>query len=124
MLTTAGGANGIGASLVELCCQNGAYVCFGDTATAAGEELAQKLCASSPSSSSRPRAVFRTADVSDYKSIVSLFDTALDTYGHIEHVVAGAGIVEIGNWFDPNLTLEDVREVCLQISLVLYVLGC
>ena len=43
---------------------------------------------------------------------MSLFDKALEVYGHIDHVVAGAGIVEIGNWFDPNLTLEEVREVC------------
>lgn len=34
------------------------------------------------------------------------------TYGHIDHVIAAAGIQEIGNWFDPALTLEDVREVC------------
>jgi len=104
----AGGANGIGASLVELCCENGAYVCFGDTAAAAGDQLAQKLSASS---SSKPRTLFRQTDVTDYKSILSLFDAALEIYGHIDHVVAAAGIQEIGNWFDPALTLEDVREV-------------
>jgi len=104
-----GGANGIGASLVELCCENGAYVCFGDIAADAGDQVAQKLSASS---SSKPRAVFRQTDVMDYKSILSLFDAALETYGHIDHVVAAAGIQEIGNWFDPALTLEDVREVC------------
>ena len=111
-LTSSGGANGIGASFVELCCQNGAYVCFGDTAVLAGDELARKLCESLPSSSSRPRATFCQTNVTEYKSIVSLFDKALETYRHIDHVVAGAGIVEIGNWFDPNLTLEEVREVC------------
>lgn len=105
----AGGANGIGASLVELCCENGAYVCFGDTAADAGDQLARVF---SVSSSSRPRAIFHQTDVTDYKSILALFDAALETYGHIDHVVAAAGIQEIGNWFDPALTLEDVREVC------------
>lgn len=107
-----GGANGIGASVVELCCQSGAYVCFGDVADAAAQELQEKLRADFPSSSN-PRTVFCHTDVSEYKSIVSLFDTALETYGHIDHVIAGAAIQEIGNWFDPNLTLDDVREVCL-----------
>lgn len=51
-------------------------------------------------------------DASNYNSIVGLFDAALDTYGTIDHAVAAAAIQEIGNWFDPDLTLEDVRKVC------------
>lgn len=104
-----GGANGIGASLVELCCQHGAYVCFGDVDTASGEQLARKLSAKTPES--KPRASFLTVDVSNYQSNLQLFRTALKTYGKIDHAVAAAGIVEIGNWFDPTLTVENVEEV-------------
>ncbi|RAL17194.1 putative 3-hydroxyacyl-CoA dehydrogenase, partial [Aspergillus homomorphus CBS 101889] len=107
-----GGANGIGASLVELICQHGAYACIGDVAVAAGEKLVQDVCAtSSPSPpSTHPRAIFQKTDVTNYQSILDLFDIAYKTYGHIDHVVAAAGILEVGNWFDPALTLETVRE--------------
>ncbi|KAJ5887732.1 hypothetical protein N7495_007773 [Penicillium taxi] len=105
-----GGANGIGANLVEYLCQNGAYVCFGDKAAAAGNELSAKIVAASASSPTRPQAIFYETDVTDYKSVLGLFDTALETYGHIDHVVAAAGITEIGNWFDPELTMEDIRQ--------------
>lgn len=104
-----GGANGIGASLVEYCGQQGAYVCFGDVAENAGYQIAQSLCSSGSSSS--PRAVFQHTDVTSYQSVLGLFDLALKTYGRIDHVVACAGIMEIGNLFDPALTLETVREV-------------
>lgn len=76
-----------------------------------GHEHAEKLCTSYPSSSSKPRTIFCHTDVGDYSSTVGLFDAALDTYGCIDHVVAAAAIQEIGNWFDPDLTLEDVRKV-------------
>lgn len=111
--TNAGGANGIGASFVNFCCQHGAYVCFGDLNTAKGEEVAQACCAPKTSSNqtSPPQALFHQTDVTDYQSILDLFDTTLRTYGRIDHAVAAAGIVEIGNWFDPELTLETVRKV-------------
>lgn len=89
----------------------GAYVCFGDMATAAGEQVAEKCRASSQGSP--PRAVFQQTDVADYSSVLGLFDTALKTYGRIDHAVAGAGIGEIGSCFDPALTMESVREVSL-----------
>ena len=107
--TAIGGANGIGASLVEYCCQQGAYVCFGDVAEDAGKQIAQSLC--SFGSSSSPRAIFQHTDVTSYQSVLDLFDLALRTYGRVDHAVACAGIMEIGNLFDPALTLETVREV-------------
>ncbi|KAJ5704492.1 hypothetical protein N7536_000181 [Penicillium majusculum] len=124
VLVITGGANGIGASLVEYCCQNGAYVCFGDTAVLEGDQLAKRLCASSLSSSSQPQTIFCETDVTEYKSIVNLFDTALNAYGHIDHAIAGAGIMEIGNWFDPHLTLEDVREPATTKVLDVNLVGC
>jgi len=58
-----------------------------------------------------PRAIFQTTDVTQYQSVLALFDLAFNTYKRIDHVVSAAGIVEIGNWFDFGLTLQSVREV-------------
>ncbi|KAL2822445.1 hypothetical protein BJX63DRAFT_441119 [Aspergillus granulosus] len=107
VIVLTGGANGIGAALVEYACENGAYVCFGDLAVEAGKEVAMKV---NPSDSSPPRAVFVQTDVTNYESVLKLFDTAMDTYGRIDHAVAGAGITEIGNIFDPALTMESIRQ--------------
>ncbi|OJJ97856.1 hypothetical protein ASPACDRAFT_45156 [Aspergillus aculeatus ATCC 16872] len=117
-----GGANGIGASLVEYSCKHGAYVCVGDVAVAAGANLVERVCAAS-SSSTPSRAIFQETDVTDYQSILDLFDTAYKTYGRIDHVVAGAGVLEIGNWFDPDLTLETLRETPSTTVLNVNLLG-
>ncbi|KAJ5707668.1 hypothetical protein N7488_007469 [Penicillium malachiteum] len=107
-----GGANGIGASLVQQCLENGANVCFGDLDNIEGERLLRKSLAtfSSEESNQPPRVVFQSTDVTNYQSVLSLFDLAFNTYKRIDHVVSAAGIVEIGNWFDFGLTLETVRQ--------------
>ncbi|GIJ86564.1 hypothetical protein Asppvi_005453 [Aspergillus pseudoviridinutans] len=122
VIVVTGGANGIGASLVEYCCQQGAYVCFGDVAEDAGNQIAQSLCSSGSSSS--PRAIFQHTDVSSYQSVLGLFDLALKTYGRVDHAVACAGIMEIGNLFDPGLTLETVREAPTTKVLDVNLTGC
>ncbi|KAL5335560.1 hypothetical protein BJX70DRAFT_410370 [Aspergillus crustosus] len=108
VIVLTGGANGIGASLVEYACENGALVCFGDLAVEPGEALAKKV--SGDGNASPPRALFVRTDVTSYDSLLGLFDKAMQVYGRIDHAVAGAGIVEIGNVFDPALTMEAVRE--------------
>ncbi|KAJ0422355.1 hypothetical protein BJY00DRAFT_311076 [Aspergillus carlsbadensis] len=107
VIVLTGGANGIGAALVEYACDHGAYVCFGDLAAEAGDAIAEKANASN---SSPPRAVFVRTDVTSYDSVLRLFDVAMDTYGRIDHAVAGAGITEIGNVFDPALDMESIRR--------------
>lgn len=119
---TAGGANGIGASLVQQCLESGASVCFGDLDNITGERLLRK-CQDDfqPAEPGHPpRAVFQTTDVTNYQSILALFDLAFQTYKRIDHVVSAAGIVEIGNWFDFGLTLQTVREVscCRPLPIV------
>jgi hypothetical protein len=42
----------------------------------------------------------------------------MDTYGRIDHAIAGAGITEIGNVFDPALDMESIRKVSLSQSLI------
>ncbi|KAJ5797320.1 uncharacterized protein N7503_006616 [Penicillium pulvis] len=107
-----GGANGIGASLVFQCLESGANVCFGDLDNIEGERLLRKALAQFPTKEpgQPPRAVFQSTDVTNYQSLLGLFDLAFNTYNHIDHVVSAAGIVEIGNWFDFGLTLQTVRE--------------
>jgi NAD(P)-dependent dehydrogenase (short-subunit alcohol dehydrogenase family) len=39
-----------------------------------------------------------------------LFKTALQKYGHIDHAVANAGIIEQGLWFEPKGGLEGVEK--------------
>lgn len=56
-------------------------------------------------------AVFQYTNVAEYSDVLGLFDTTMKTYGRIDHAVAGAGIGETGNPFDPALTMESVREV-------------
>jgi hypothetical protein len=110
-----GGANGIGASLVQKCLESDANVCFGDLDNIAGERLLRKCQEQfhTQEAAQSPRIVFQTTDVTNYQSVLALFDYAFKTYKRIDHVVSAAGIVEIGNWFDFGLTLQTVREVSL-----------
>jgi NAD(P)-dependent dehydrogenase (short-subunit alcohol dehydrogenase family) len=110
-----GGANGIGASLVQQCLESGANVCFGDLDNISGERVLRKsLEEFKPAEAKHPqRVVFQSTDVTNYQSVLALFDLAFNTYKRIDHVVSAAGIAEIGNWFDFGLTLQTVRQVSL-----------
>ncbi|RAK98453.1 putative 3-hydroxyacyl-CoA dehydrogenase [Aspergillus ibericus CBS 121593] len=111
-----GGANGIGESLVELCCQNGAYVCIGDIDTPRGAPLSLRCCEKWPVYSDPnlppkpPRSTFQAVDITDYHAVLNLFDFAFKTYNRIDHVVVTAGSMEPKeNWFDCTLSLQDIR---------------
>lgn len=41
---------------------------------------------------------------------LSLFDTAYEAYGRVDHAISNAGLGEQNNLVDPELTLESVRE--------------
>lgn len=65
-----------------------------------------------PAEATHPaRVLFQSTDVTNYQSVLALFDLAFNTYKRIDHVVSAAGIAEIGNWFDFGLTLQTVRQV-------------
>ena len=83
----------------------GAKVAFGDWDHAAGEKVAASLGSDDIS--------FMKMDVSQYDDNLALFQLAFDKYGRVDHGMAIAGIVEQGNWFDPNLTLETIKQVHL-----------
>lgn len=53
---------------------------------------------------------FQKCDASNYADNVVLFKTALQKYGHIDHAVANAGLMEQGHWFDPATGLEGVEK--------------
>ncbi|KAL4972210.1 hypothetical protein BDW66DRAFT_8594 [Aspergillus desertorum] len=113
----AGGSNGIGASLLELCCENGAYVIIGDIDATRGEQVAGKCTQQWPVHSEPtgppkpPRVSFRKTDVTDYRSVLDLFDSTFRTYDRIDRVVIPAGSTETReSWFDHSLNLAQVRK--------------
>ncbi len=48
-------------------------------------------------------------DVTSYDSLLALFDTALNMYGHVDVAVSNAGILERPGWFEPSINLDSVR---------------
>lgn len=92
-----GASTGIGAAAVRQLVQHGASVVFGDINVAAAQE-------------SGSSATFVECDVTKYSDIYKLFKQAHDKYGHIDHAISCAGIFEQGNWFDPNLTIESIKD--------------
>jgi NAD(P)-dependent dehydrogenase (short-subunit alcohol dehydrogenase family) len=50
-------------------------------------------------------------DVTDYESVLKLFDTAWKKYGKVDIAISNAGIQEVGSLFDPGLGLESVKTV-------------
>ncbi|KAL4916175.1 hypothetical protein BDW62DRAFT_109894 [Aspergillus aurantiobrunneus] len=117
VILVVGGANGIGASLVQLCAENGSYVTIGDIDTSSGEQLARKCIHNWPVYSDPalppkpPRATFQETDVTDYQSVLDLFDQTFKKYKRIDHVIVTAGSTEAEeSWFDHTLNLTEVRK--------------
>ena len=100
-----GGALGVGQSLVRQLHSSGAHVFFGDVLDSAGQELEKEL-----DKPSGPRVKFVRCDVTKYTDNVSLFQTAYETCGRVDHAIANAGLGEQGNMFDPSLDLETVKQ--------------
>ncbi|KAK9378719.1 uncharacterized protein V2V93DRAFT_375646 [Kockiozyma suomiensis] len=108
VVVLSGGANGIGAATVGLFLAREAKVVFGDISEAAGEALVQNLTKTDPSAVGR--VVFVKTDVSSYDSVLQLFETARTKFGRVDIAVNLAALTEIGNWFDPDTTLESVKR--------------
>lgn len=100
ILSSPGGATGIGAATVKMLAKHGAKVVIGDINTSVAEELASQL----------PGVSSRHCDVTKYDDIYKLYRAAHKQHGVIHHAISCAGILERGNWFDPNLTIETVKE--------------
>lgn len=59
--------------------------------------------------SSSGESHFVKTDVSDYASVVALFEKAWDLYHRVDIAISNAGVQEAGQWFDPSLTRETIK---------------
>lgn len=82
---------------MKLLVEYGANIIFGDVNVAAAQELGTS-------------ATFVECDVTKYDDIYQLFKKAYDQFGRVDHAVSCAGIFEQGNWFDPNYTVDSIKE--------------
>ena len=95
-----GAATGIGAATVKILSKSGAKVVFGDI----NAEAAEKLC------KEYTGLEFVHCNVTEYDDIYNLFKAAYDKYGKVDHAISCAGVYETGNWFDPQLTIDSVKD--------------
>ncbi|TKA69825.1 hypothetical protein B0A55_07502 [Friedmanniomyces simplex] len=99
-----GGALGVGSCIVRLLHTAGAHVFFGDILAEPGRALEREL------SKANAKVHFVHCDVTSYADNLALFDAAYTSCGRVDHAIANAGLGEQGNMFDPDLTLESVKE--------------
>lgn len=97
------GALGIGAATARELHSAGAHVFFGDVLDEAGQALEREL-------STGATVKFIHCDVTSYQDNLRLFQTAFDAFQRVDHAWANAALGEQGNIFDPDLTLETVKE--------------
>ena len=91
--------------------------------TAAAEQVVSSL-QSSRASSTGGSVDFVQCNVTEYADNYKLFRTAYDKYKRVDHAVACAGILEQGQWFDPDLTIDSVgREQATEAVLDVNLLG-
>ncbi|KAH8802666.1 putative 3-hydroxyacyl-CoA dehydrogenase [Xylogone sp. PMI_703] len=103
-----GGAKGIGAATVRQLFENGAKVVHGDWDDVNGMNLDADL--KSHAAPSTGSVNFVKTNVFDYSSVLRLFETAWRLYERVDIAISNAGVEESGQWFDPNLTRETVKE--------------
>lgn len=90
-----GGANGIGAAIVQAYASLDANIVVADLPSASSS--ARTLIDSLDHSG---RAIFVPVDITDWTSMVGLFKAALSEFGKVDIVVANAGIMETKPFFD------------------------
>lgn len=108
LTSVTGSARGIGAATVRLLHSCGSKVVHGDW-DAAGQNLDAEL--SSSKEGRRGETTFVQTDVTDYDSVLGLFDAAWKKYARVDVAISNAGIQEAGNWFDPEFNLESIKTV-------------
>ncbi|RDW92379.1 3-hydroxyacyl-CoA dehydrogenase type-2 [Coleophoma crateriformis] len=124
VVVISGGARGIGAATVSQLYRAGARVVFGDWDDDGGEQVKGELLAKAEPKDGDLE--FVKTDVTDYSSVVHLFEVAFGKHGRVDMAFANAGIVETGDWFDPSLDLQTVqnkpstRTIDVNLTGVLY----
>lgn len=86
---------------MQLLAEHGAHIIVGDINKDAAVKTIGQLAGSHK---------YVKTDVRRYEDIYVLFEEAYKQHGRIDHAISCAGILEQGNWFDPNLTIDSVRE--------------
>jgi NADP-dependent 3-hydroxy acid dehydrogenase YdfG len=109
-----GGANGIGAATIRRLHTAGAKIIFGDFDEKAGSALAKELGTNTD---------FIKTDVSKYEQNLALFKFAASKYSKIDYAVAVAGVGERGDWFNRDLTVEDVEKPDTNMTVEINLLG-
>ncbi|KAG0646832.1 15-hydroxyprostaglandin dehydrogenase [Hyphodiscus hymeniophilus] len=99
-----GSARGIGAATVYLLHACGSSVVHGDW-----DSTAKNLDFELKTNGHKGETFSVQTDVTDYDSVLNLFDTAWKKYGRVDIAISNAGIQEVGNWFDPDLDLTSIR---------------
>jgi len=107
-----GGASGIGLSTISVLHRQGAIVVFGDVSS--GEAIAKNFLGN---------VDYVKTDVTKYADLLGLFDLALTKYGRVDCAISNAGAMEQGQWVNPELDLESIREMPNQVTLDVNLLG-
>lgn len=118
VVVISGSARGIGAETVKTLNANGAIVVHGDWDKVGGETLDIQIRKDGSPASTQ----FIQTDVTDYESLLHLFDTAWKGFGRVDIAISNAGLQEAGTWFNPGLDLESVKAKpttkCLDVNLL------
>ncbi|KAK0111606.1 hypothetical protein ONS95_001953 [Cadophora gregata] len=126
VVVISGSAHGIGLATVQLLHTHGAHVIHGDWDSQAGSSIDSSIASSSASKVQVPdgSTTFVQTDVTDYDSVLRLFDTALKKHGRVDVAISNAGVQEAGEWFEKGLDLEGVRTKPTTKTLDVNLLGC
>lgn len=111
VVLVAGGGAGIGAAAAHLLATRGANVIVSDVIKGNADQVAQAI------NSAGGKAVARELNVADQSSVVSLIDSVVKEFGHIDAIVNSAGIVGPTNTPLEKITAADIEKV-LSINLL------
>ncbi|KAH8806874.1 hypothetical protein DL96DRAFT_1536627 [Flagelloscypha sp. PMI_526] len=87
-----GGGNGIGKELAVKLATYGAKIVIADLNEPASQQVVADI------SASKGQATFKKCDVTNWDSLVSVFEHAVQKFGSVDVVVANAGVTEIGRF--------------------------
>ncbi|PVH77746.1 putative 3-hydroxyacyl-CoA dehydrogenase [Cadophora sp. DSE1049] len=124
IVVISGSAHGIGLATVQLLYTHGAHVIHGDWDSPAGSSIDSSITSSSKPQVPGGSTTFVQTDVTDYDSVLQLFDTALKKHGRVDVAISNAGVQEVGGWFEKGLDLEGIRKKPTTKTLDVNLLGC
>lgn len=110
-----GSGSGIGKAIALLFAQEGACVVIGNTSKDNGERTVMEIQAAGG------KAIFVQCDVSKFKQVENLVDTAVKTYGKLDIMVNNAAIATLNKCAETSLEEWD-RGISVNLTGVFY--GC